>query len=110
MERKFLGNLNLLLANKQIHEEGYKCMLKMNIFVRVECRALDLVDLIHGQTPPVFFLSYCMSQCRADTMEEDPLHVNRFPWYDMLVQIQECGDSSGGDWFATRPAVDAIML
>lgn len=34
IKRKFLGNLNLLLAYKQIHEEGYKCMLEKNIFVR----------------------------------------------------------------------------
>ncbi|KAH5421362.1 hypothetical protein HBI47_132900 [Parastagonospora nodorum] len=110
IERKFLGNLNLLLANKQIHGEGYKCMLKKNIFVRFECRALELGNLIHGQMPPVFFSSYCSSKRRVDAMADGPLRVDHFPWYNMLVQIQECGDSSRGDCFAIRPVFDAIML
>ncbi|KAH4984152.1 hypothetical protein HBI68_122810 [Parastagonospora nodorum] len=110
IERKFLGNLNLLLANKQIHGEGYKCMLKKNIFVRFECRALELGNLIHGQMPPVFFSSYCSSKRRVDAMADGPLRVDHFPWYNMLVQIQEFGDSSRGDCFAIRPVFDAIML
>jgi hypothetical protein len=43
-------------------------------------------------------------------MEDGPLRVDHFPWYNMLVQIQECGDSSRGDWFVTRPVFDATML
>jgi hypothetical protein len=34
-ERSFLGTIDLLLANKQIYEEGHDSMLKKNLFVRM---------------------------------------------------------------------------
>jgi hypothetical protein len=80
--RRFLGNVALLLANKQIHEEGYEYMLKKNLFVRIECRGFAVQEYLHGHAPGIAVLAYNTSSNMYKTAT-----ANNYPWYAMRVRM-----------------------
>lgn len=79
--RRFTGNLNLLLANKQVHDEGYKCMFVKNQFVFVRADH-HLPSRIYGHMPPIFFLSEpnIWGPKKMGSMSD-------YPWYVMRLDI-----------------------
>ncbi|KAF1850753.1 uncharacterized protein K460DRAFT_412405 [Cucurbitaria berberidis CBS 394.84] len=81
--RRFLGTINLLLANRQIHYEAYSYMLKTNLFVRVESRGVNIKYFLHGHAPPIHVLEFYE---RPDEARLE--RVNKFPWYAMRVWIR----------------------
>lgn len=90
--RWFLGTINMLLANRQIHREAHTYMLKTNLFVKVECRGVNIRAYLHGHTPPIQVLAV---KTNFGTDSKRLKSVDKFPWYAMRVGI-------GVDTKATR--------
>ncbi|USP75174.1 uncharacterized protein yc1106_02448 [Curvularia clavata] len=101
--RRFTGNLNLLLANKQIHGEGYECMLTNNLFVLIQCPHYMLETLIYGHIPHIPILDY-----RTHTGSEQD-SMNDYPWYVMRLKIEEKFGYSGSA-MPSRQYPDIVML
>ncbi|XP_014553471.1 hypothetical protein COCVIDRAFT_107584 [Bipolaris victoriae FI3] len=80
----FTGDLNLLLVNKQIHNEGYKIMLERNLFVLVQIHdSTDEHLMIRGHLPPVFALYSAYQD------EREQVRPESFPWHTMRIRLNE---------------------
>ena len=77
--RQFTGNLNLLLANRQIHNDGYMCMVSRNQFVIVELEDL-LAYWTYGHTPIYILSSRFKTEYQRRCLES-------YPWY-MRIKIK----------------------
>jgi hypothetical protein len=80
VRRHFLGTVELLLANKQIHNEGYEYMLKKNLFVRIQCQGFEVQRFLHGHVPGIANLSFGKWPIIAAS-------TNKYPWFAMRVQV-----------------------
>jgi hypothetical protein len=83
-ERSFLGTIDLLLANKQIYEEGHDSMLKKNLFVRIECCGFQngVENYVHGRTPELAVLA-----CNKSPQSSNTTPINKYSWCAMHIQI-----------------------
>ncbi|EUC51244.1 hypothetical protein COCMIDRAFT_79877 [Bipolaris oryzae ATCC 44560] len=78
----FTGNLNLLLANQQTHNEGYKIMLERNQFVIVQIHdSVNECAMIHGHLPPTFVLY------SAYHNELEQMRPESYPWHTMRIML-----------------------
>jgi hypothetical protein len=80
--REFLGTVNILLACRQIHHEGYSYMLKSNLFIRVECRGIDISKFMHSHTPQLHILAFSRHQSNTRMKR-----TQKYPWYAMCLWI-----------------------
>ncbi|KAF1945204.1 hypothetical protein EJ02DRAFT_509664 [Clathrospora elynae] len=104
-KRWFLVATNLLFANLQIHNEAYSYMLRVNLFVRIECRGFENRNFMHGRAKPIRVLE---SSAMPDT--ERAKRVNRFPWYAMRLIISVDFKIKGKRKMRRKECKDIVML
>jgi hypothetical protein len=100
VKRRCLG-INLLLANKQIHDEAKPILLKSNPLVRVAVQnAAGMCDWLHGPGQPIHVLSIAMI--------EKQLRTSGFPRFTMELDMWI--ESSIGEWDGGLPKNILVML
>ncbi|KAF5852622.1 hypothetical protein GGP41_008041 [Bipolaris sorokiniana] len=86
----FTGNLNLLLANQQTHNEGYKMMLEKNLFVVVQIHdSVNECSMIHGHLPPTYVLY------SAYHNEREQMRPESYPWHTMRIRLDSKNNMLG---------------
>ncbi|KAH7551416.1 hypothetical protein J3E72DRAFT_381595 [Bipolaris maydis] len=100
----FTGNLNLLLANKQIHNEGYKIMSEKNLFVVVQIHdSVNECSMIHGHLPPAFVLY------SAYHNEREQMRSESYPWHTMRIRLDSKNNMTG-DMAMNGEYTEIVML
>lgn len=98
--RRFLGNTNLLLANRLIYSEAQLYMLKTNLLVRVQNYACDVITSFGSDPLPVVHMSTTVPNypCGAPAASRS----KTFPGYVFGHQIStflaHCGQSTSTIW------------
>tara|TARA_R110002003_G_scaffold296_16_gene18744 strand:+ start:13614 stop:14726 length:1113 start_codon:yes stop_codon:yes gene_type:complete len=103
--RRFLGNINLLLASKQVHREGSDYMLKKCRFVRIECRGFNLGQYLHGHAPAVSVLA---SRTKPDP--ENKGKVDKFQPCAMRIWLGIDRAANGKQRLGRKRYRDIVML
>ena len=81
-KRRFLGDINLLLANKQIHSEGYERMIKKNLFVHVQCRGVAITSYLYSRALAIPIVAH-----RSRAGRDPEFEANTLPMPVMRVQM-----------------------
>jgi hypothetical protein len=102
VKRRRLG-INILLANKQIHDEAFPIIMKTNLLVRVEVRNSRINKWLHGPTQPIHILS--MSSMGDASEREEKIKKHSGYAMELVIQTQQTTTE-----YHRRPAPSVILM